>query len=282
MALTATAIPVPVEQGCCFETVESIARSQSKSRPRQRCNTCGFMVHKHMTRAQALEAFTAHAQVHPSTHANLEIPLIDGVHAPVDYAEQHGIQAPIPAPPQQPSVTTTITTTPSLTNSTPPLVIPAQVINPHPNKPSLVVMPDSPISTDDTRSHQLTTTGSGVASTPPTADQYKVLTEMVKVNPQLTWSDEQEANRFLMGLESLLEFSPVRPTHWISLIMMMVPGKYELERTWVHNNIIVPLLSWKACAGIHPPIVLSLCLFLQYSESPSPLIQLLSLWKPHR
>jgi hypothetical protein len=30
------------------------------------------------------------------------------------------------------------------------------------------------------------------------------------------------------------------------LIMMMVPGKYELERTWIHNNIIVPLLSWKA------------------------------------
>lgn len=35
MAQTATAIPVPVEQGCRFETVESIAKSQQKSRRRQ-------------------------------------------------------------------------------------------------------------------------------------------------------------------------------------------------------------------------------------------------------
>jgi hypothetical protein len=60
------------------------------------------------------------------------------------------------------------------------------------------------------------------------------------------WSDEQEAHRFLMGLESLLEFSPVKPTHWISLILMMVPGKYELERAWLYNNIMIPLLPWQA------------------------------------
>lgn len=69
---------------------------------------------------------------------------------------------------------------------------------------------------------------------------------MVKINPQLMWSDEQEAHRFLTGLESLLEFSPVKPTHWISLILMMVPGKYELERAWTYNNIMTPLLSWQA------------------------------------
>ena len=69
---------------------------------------------------------------------------------------------------------------------------------------------------------------------------------MVKINPQLMWSDEQEAHRFLMDLESLLEFSPVKPIHWISLILMMVPGKYELERAWIHNNIMTPLLPWHA------------------------------------
>jgi len=62
MPPTATAIPTPVEQGCCFETIESIAKSQQKSRPRQWCNTCGVILSKHMTRIQALEAFTSHAR----------------------------------------------------------------------------------------------------------------------------------------------------------------------------------------------------------------------------
>jgi hypothetical protein len=66
MAQTATAIPVPVDQGCCFETVESIAKSQHKPRPRQWCNTCGFIISKHMTRVQALDAFTTHALAYQS------------------------------------------------------------------------------------------------------------------------------------------------------------------------------------------------------------------------
>ena len=97
---------------------------------------------------------------------------------------------------------------------------------------------------------RITTTQAGPSvnngSAAPTSDQYKILTDMVKINPQLMWSDEQEAHRFLMGLESLLEFSPVKPTHWISLILMMVPGRYELERAWIYNNIMTPLLSWQA------------------------------------
>ena len=102
MSQTATAIPVPVQQGCCFETTESIGRSQQKSRLRQRCNTCGFTISKHMTRTQALDAFTAHAIAYPSTHNNLTIPLGEGMTPPASYAEQHGLQAPIPGPVQQP------------------------------------------------------------------------------------------------------------------------------------------------------------------------------------
>ena len=88
--------------------------------------------------------------------------------------------------------------------------------------------------------------GPNTPSQPPTAPQYKLITDMVKINPQLVWSDQQDAHRFLTGLENILEFSPVLHAHWTSLIPMMIPGQYELERTWVRNNIMTPLLSWNA------------------------------------
>ena len=248
MAQTATAIPVPVEQGCCFETVESIAKSQQKSRPRQWCNTCGVIIGKHMTRVQALEAFTTHALAYPSTHANFGIPPVEGTNIPVSYGEQHGLQAPIPAPVQQSHPSPIAAETASVDTS--PAIAPIQSVKPHvltpttitPESPTLMDQPSPSLRISTTKTG--TTTNNGSAA--PTSDQYKILTDMVKINPQLMWSDEQEAHRFLTGLESLLEFSPVKPTHWISLILMMIPGKYELERAWIYNNIMTPLLPWQA------------------------------------
>ena len=63
---------------------------------------------------------------------------------------------------------------------------------------------------------------------------------MIKLSPQLVWSDQQDAHRFLAGLESLLEFPLAIP------IPMMIPGTFETERTWVRNNIMAPWLTWNA------------------------------------
>lgn len=247
MAQTATAIPAPIEQGCCFETVESIARSQEKSRPRQRCNTCGFMIYKHMTRIQALEAFTTHALAYPVTHLNLGISAAEGTAIPEGYGEQHGLQAPIPAPEQQPHSTPSVMEPHAVVAPVQPMAAPVQVVKPQAITPSvttpeLITLADQPSSSIHTPTTHTGMRNSGSAA--PTSDQYKILTDMVKINPQLMWSDEQEAHRFLMDLESLLEFSPVKPIYWTSLILMMVPGKFELERAWIYNNIMTPLLSW--------------------------------------
>src|SRR5437867_2183427 len=81
---------------------------------------------------------------------------------------------------------------------------------------------------------------------PASADQYKLLTDMVKTNPKLMWSSEAEAHQFIKDLESILNISPVLHPHWASLIFMMVPGNFELHRTWIVNNILTPTLSWNA------------------------------------
>jgi len=143
-----------------------------------------------------------------------------------DNEETHGLQAPIPAPEQQQqSVTMVKDASPTL----PLIIAPVQMVKSHVTPP-IVVTPEltvfaeqpSPV-TQPTATNASASVNGG--SFPPTADQYKVLTEMVKINSQLTWSDEREAYRFLTDLESLLEFSPVRSTHWISLIIMMIPGE---------------------------------------------------------
>jgi hypothetical protein len=244
MPQTATAIPAPVEQGCCFETTESIAKSQHKSRPRQWCNTCGFILSKHMTRTQALEAFTSHAIAYPSTHTNLAISASEGLITPPSYAEQHRLQAPIPAPVQHPPQESSATHLSTVVTSVRPVVAPIQSMKPH--VLTSTTTPELPTLMDQSFPSPLTHAGTSVTnngSAAPTSDQYKILTDMVKINPQLMWSDEQEAHRFLMDLESLLEFSPVKPIHWISLILMMVPGKYELERAWIHNNITIIIMA---------------------------------------
>ena len=63
--------------------------------------------------------------------------------------------------------------------------------------------------------------GPNSASVIPTADQYKLLIEMVKINPQLFWYN-QEPNMFLSGLESVLELSPILHTHWITFMLIMI------------------------------------------------------------
>jgi hypothetical protein len=80
----------------------------------------------------------------------------------------------------------------------------------------------------------------------PSADQFKVLKGLCEMNPDLFWSDDKEANMFIAGLESILEFSPLLHTHWTALLFNMVPGTCELERTWIRTNIMTPALSWNA------------------------------------
>ena len=215
MAQTATAIPLPnVNPPTCFETKESIAVSQGKTRPLQKCVTCNSRINQHTTAAQAQAAFAAHAIAHPLTHANINAPVGPGVTAPSGYATLNGIIAPIVAA----------------------VAVPLPGVAPAPVPPAPAPVPVAPVAL----------VGLNAPSTPAPAAQYKLLTDMVKINPQLVWSDQQDASRFLDALESILEFSPVVQTHWITLIPMMIPGQYELERTWVRNNIMTPLLSWNA------------------------------------
>lgn len=249
MPATATSIPAPVEPGCCFETIESMGRSQGKARPRQVCKTCGFYLGKHMNDAQARSAFENHANKFPRTHTNLTIPPSPGVVPSPGYAQSRSITAPIPAP----------------------LIIPPSSESPLELEPSTHTRhafsaPHTPVSFRNNDNHSdhhsdphsqmdellqplmlsIPHVTRHAGSTPPTPGQYKILADMVKLNSQLMWSDDQEAHRFLTGLESILEFSPLLPSHWVSLIIMMIPGKYELERLWIRDNIIHPSLSWEA------------------------------------
>lgn len=214
--------PIPhVTPSACFETRESLANSQNKRTLRSRCRTCGQSVSRHCTTAQATAAFNAHIAAFPATHATLNAPVGPGVTAPPGYAAANGFTPPIAAAVVVP-----------LPGPAAP-VIPA-VVAP---APVGAMAPAAPIAAP---------VGPNIPSTQASAAQYKLLTEMVKINPQLMWSDQQDAHRFLTALESILEFSPVLHTHWTSLIPMMIPGQFELERTWVRNNIMTPLLSWNA------------------------------------
>ena len=232
MAASATGIPLaPVGPPTCFETRDSIAVSQRKTRPRQICVTCQRAISTHATAAQATTAFTAHAGLFPATHAVINAPVAPGVTAPMGYAQSNGITAPIPAPvivPLPPAA---------------PVVAAAAAV-PAPVAVAAPVVVAAPVAAAPVLA------APGIAgntpSTQATAAQFKLLTEMVKINPQLIWSDQQDAHRFMDGLESILEFSPVLPTHWTTLIPMMIPGAFETERTWVRNNIMNPWLTWNA------------------------------------
>lgn len=80
----------------------------------------------------------------------------------------------------------------------------------------------------------------------PSLAQFKPITQLVTMNPELVWSSEKEPNMFVAGLEGLLEVSPVLHAHWTGLLYHMFPGDYELERMWIKANIMTPALSWNA------------------------------------
>ena len=80
----------------------------------------------------------------------------------------------------------------------------------------------------------------------PSLAQFKAITQLVSMNPEIVWSSEKEPNMFVAGLEGLLEASPVLHAHWTGLFYHMVPGDYELERMWIKTNIMTPALSWNA------------------------------------
>lgn len=242
MPMTATGIPVAaVTPGCCFETLQSIALSQGKVRPRQICTTCGYTLSRHMTTVQAATAFAAHVAAFPATHVTLNAPIAVGVAAPPGYASVNGITAPIPAavvvPLAGPAAAPPVAAPALPVPPAPAAPVPVPVIAPAAMPPPIpLVVPVAPPAS----------VGADTPSLPAPTAQYKLLTEMVKINSQSVWSDDQEAHRFMTGLESILEFSPVLHSHWTSLIIMMIPGKYELERTWVRSNIMIPLISWNA------------------------------------
>ena len=97
MIPTATAIPLgTVAPPCCFETKESMATSQNKTRPRQICIACSRSVSNHATVAQATAAFTAHAGAFPGTHVTINAPIAPGITAPPGFAAANGITAAIP------------------------------------------------------------------------------------------------------------------------------------------------------------------------------------------
>jgi hypothetical protein len=215
IASSATAITTPVTPHCCFETQDSMAVSQGKTRLRQRCMLCNQMVSRHMTTAQATASFMAHLATFPVTHATLNTPIPVGVFAPAGYASMNGITAPIAAPMVPPPI-------PAVAPVAVAMAVPAGV---------------GPV---------IAAVGLNTPFTTATVDQYKLLTDMVKTNPKLMWTSESEAYQFMKGLESILQISPVLHTHWPSLIFMMIPGDFELHRTWVVNSILTPALSWNA------------------------------------
>ena len=86
MVSSVTAITTPITPSCCFETQDSMAISQNKTYPRQRCGRCHQSVARHMTAAQATTAFSAHANAFPATHVTLNTPIPVGVLAPTNGA----------------------------------------------------------------------------------------------------------------------------------------------------------------------------------------------------
>jgi hypothetical protein len=228
MGSSATAIATQVTPSCCFETQESMAISQNKTRPRQRCGLCHQPVARHMTAAQATTAFATHANAFPATHATLNTPIPVGLLAPAGYASVNGIIAPIAAPYLSP--------VPVAPASIPvPAPVPAPVLGGSvPLAASVPIIPPGPVDPRDLPS------SISVNDIP----SYQMLTNMVKVNTTSIWSADMEAYQFITGLEVILRGSPVHHEYWTALIMLMIPGSFPLERDWVYTNIISQRLSW--------------------------------------
>lgn len=236
MVSSATAITTPVTPSCCFETQDSMAVSQNKTRPRQRCALCNQSVARHMTAAQATAAFTTHAAAFPATHTTLNTPIPAGTFAPAGYASVNGITAPIAAPflPIVPAPA------PAPAAPAPAALAPAPVVPPVGLLPIVVPAVPAPASAPAPADPRDTPSSIGVNDVP----SYQMLTNMVKVNTTSVWSADMEAHQFMTGLELILRGSPVRNEYWTALILLMIPGSFSLERDWVYTNIISQQLSW--------------------------------------
>ena len=230
MGSSATAITTPVTPPCCFETQESMAISQNKTYPRQRCGLCHQSVARHMTAGQATTAFVSHANTFPATHVTLNTPIPIGILAPAGYASVNGIVAPIAAPifPPVPAPAVASVAVPALA----PMQAPALGIGVAP-----LAVPIIPAAPADPRDLPSSISVTDIPS-------YQMLTNMVKVNTTSVWSADVEAYQFITGLEVIIRGSPVRHEYWTALIMLMIPGSFPLERDWVYTNIISQRLSW--------------------------------------
>ena len=226
MVSSATAITTPVLPSCCFETQDSMAVSQGKTQPRQRCALCNQSVARHMTATQAIAAFAAHIVAFPATHATLNTPIPVGTVAPAGYASVNGITAPIVAPFVPAPVAAPVPVPAPI-----PALVPAPVPAPAP-APAC-----APAALPDPRN---TPSAINVHDIP----SYQMLTNMVKVNTTSVWSADIEAYQFVTGLELILRGSPVRHEYWTALILLMIPGSFSLERDWVYTNIVSQQLSW--------------------------------------
>jgi hypothetical protein len=233
MVSSATAITTPVTPSCCFETQDSIAVSQGKTRPRQRCALCNQSLARHMTAAQATTAFTAHAAAFPATHAALNTLMAAGVFAPAGYASANGITAPIAAPAPVPAPVAVPAPVPAPV----PAVVPGPAPAPAPVSVPAPIPVNVPLAAADPRENPSSISVGDVPS-------YQMLSNMVKVNTTSVWSADMEAHQFVTGLELILRGSPVRHEYWTALLLLMIPGSFSLERDWVYTNIISQRLSW--------------------------------------
>ncbi len=96
MISSATAITAPVERGACFETQTSImARHVAAINANVSCPRCNVPIRNHMTQAQAVSAYNAHAAAFPLTHVSIQTVPAAALVLPPGAAARLGITAPI-------------------------------------------------------------------------------------------------------------------------------------------------------------------------------------------
>lgn len=96
MISSPTAITAPVERGACFETQTSIsARHVAAINANVACPRCNIPIRNHMTQAQAVSAYNAHAAAFPLTHVNIQTAPAAALVLPPGAAARLGITAPI-------------------------------------------------------------------------------------------------------------------------------------------------------------------------------------------
>ena len=71
-----------------------------------------------------------------------------------------------------------------------------------------------------------------------------MLTDQVKISGKYMWKLDSDARQFITQLERLLSRTPIPHSHWTSFIPLMIPPEFETQQDWIHNNIMVPQVSW--------------------------------------